>query len=94
VPEVLHGLEGLRRVVAHWTAPYDEFGAEVFEYVDAHPWVICDTRWHVKGEGSDASIDVHFADAYEIKDGRIVRAIMGCPNVATALEVVRLQESV
>jgi ketosteroid isomerase-like protein len=92
LPEVLHGLEGLREVVAHWTAPYDEFGAEVFEYVDADPWVICDTRWHVKGKGSDVPIDVHFADAYEVEDGKIVRAIMGCPDVATALEAVRPAE--
>ena len=84
MPEVLEGREALRRVVAHWTEPYDEFGAEVYEYIDAHPWVICDTRSHGKGKGSDV-IDVHFADAYEVKGGKIVRAIVGYPDVATAL---------
>ena len=87
VPEVLRGREAVRRVVAHWTAPYDEFGAEVYEYIDAHPWVICDTRSHGRA-GSDVAVDVHFADAYEVKDGKIVHAILGYPDVATAIEAV------
>ena len=52
-PEVLRGREAFRRVVAHWTEPYDEFGAEVFQYIDADPWVICDTRWYRKSKDSD-----------------------------------------
>ena len=87
-PEVLRGREAFRRVVAHWSEPYDEFGAEVYEYLDADPWVICDTRWHSKGRGAEAPIDLHFADAYEVKDGKITRAILGYPDVATALEAV------
>ena len=91
-PEVLHGREGVRRVVAHWSAPYDEFGAEVFQYIDADPWVICDTRWYRKSKDSDVSTDVRFADAYKVKDGKIVRAIIGYPDVATALKAVGLEE--
>jgi ketosteroid isomerase-like protein len=43
-----------------------------------------------QSKGSDVPIDVHFADAYEVKDGKIVRAIIGYPDVATALEAVGL----
>jgi ketosteroid isomerase-like protein len=82
MPEVLQGREAIRRVAAHWTAPYDEFGAEIYEYIDAHP------RSHGKSKGSDVSIDVRFVDAYEVKDGKIVRAIVGYPDVATAFEAV------
>jgi hypothetical protein len=89
IPEVIHGREGVRRIAAHWTAPYDEFGAEVYEYVDADPWVICDTRWYRKSKGSDQLIAVRFADAYEVKQGRIQRAIIGCQDLTTALEAVR-----
>jgi len=92
MPEVLEGREALRRVVAHWTEPYDEFGAEVYEYIDAHPWVICDTHSHAKSKGSDVSIDVHFADVYEVKDGKIARAIVGYPDVTTALADLGLTE--
>jgi ketosteroid isomerase-like protein len=69
-----------------------EFGAEVYEYIDAHPWVICDTRWHGKAKGSDVPIDVHVADAYEVKDGKIVRAINSYLDVATALKALGLAE--
>jgi ketosteroid isomerase-like protein len=92
IPEVLRGREGVRRVVAHWTAPYDEFGAEVHQYVDADPWVICDTRWHTKSKGSELAVDVRFADAYEVKDGKVRRAIIGYPDVATALEALGVKK--
>ena len=85
VPDVLHGREAIRRVVAHWTAPYDEFGAEIYEYIDADPWVICDTRSHSQGEGGNAPVNVHFVDAYEVRDGKIVRAILGYADVAKAI---------
>ncbi len=92
MPEMLRGRDAVRLVVANWTEVYDEFGAEVYEYVDAHPWVICDTRWHGKAKGSDVPIDIHVADAYEIKDGKVVRVIMSYPDVATALKAVGLSE--
>jgi ketosteroid isomerase-like protein len=85
VPDVLHGREAVRRVIAHWTVPYDEFGAEVYEYIDADPWVICDTRSHSQGHSDTAAVDVHFADAYEVRDGQIVRAILGYADVASAM---------
>lgn len=95
-PEVsgpLVGREGVRRIAAHWTAPYDEFGAEVYEYVDADPWVICDTRWYRKSKGSDLPVEVRFADAYEVKQDKIRRAIVGFRDVETALEAVRAAPS-
>lgn len=87
-PEVLRGRDGFRRVVAHWTAPYDEFGAEVYEYIDADPWVVCDTRWHGKSKGGEDPMEGRFADAYEVKDGKIRRAIIGYADVAAALDEV------
>jgi ketosteroid isomerase-like protein len=87
-PEVLRGHAGVRRVLGLWTAIYDEFGAEVYEYVDADPWVICDTRWHGRVKGSDLPITNHVADAYEIKDGKIARAIMSYADVAMALDAL------
>ena len=92
MPEVLHGLSGVRRVAGQWTDVYDEFRPEVYEYIDADPWVVCDTRWYGKSKGSDVPVDVHVADAYEVKGGMIVRAMMSYPDVATAIEAVGLQE--
>jgi ketosteroid isomerase-like protein len=89
VAEVLRGPEAIRLVVASWRETYDEFRTEVYEYVDADPWVICDTRWYGKGKGSGMPIEQRVADAYEVKDGKIVRAIMSYPDVAAAREGVR-----
>jgi ketosteroid isomerase-like protein len=88
VPEALRGPDAIRRVVAGWIETYDEFRTEVFEYIDADPWVICDTRWYGTGKGSGMAIDQRVADAYEVKDGKIVRALMSSPDVATALQAV------
>ena len=92
VPEAVRGIEDLRRVLSHWTEVYDEFAAEVYEYIDAHPWVICYTRWHGRVKGSDVPIDFRGADAVEVKDGKILRVVIGYPDVATALEAVRPAE--
>jgi ketosteroid isomerase-like protein len=92
VPEVLRGPEAIRLVVASWRETYDELRTEVHEYIDADPWVICDTRWYGKGRGSGLPIDQRVADAYEVKDGKIARAIMSSPDVAAALVAVELRE--
>jgi ketosteroid isomerase-like protein len=92
VPEVLRGHDGVRRVVAHWTAPYDEFGAEVYQYIDADPWVVCDTRWYGRNKGSHHPTEVRFADAYEVTGGKIRRAIIGYADVAAALDEVGPRE--
>lgn len=92
VPDVLRGREAVRRVIAHWTVPYDELGAEVSEYVDADPWVVCDTRSHSQGDRGAAGAEVHFADAYQVTDGLIVRAILGFSDVSAALGEIRPAE--
>jgi ketosteroid isomerase-like protein len=90
---MLRGREAIRLVVAGWIEAYDDFRTEVYEYVDADPWVICDTRWHGKGKGSEMPIDQRVADAYEVKDGKIARAVMSYPDVATALAAVGPRQS-
>ena len=85
LPEIMHGIEGARALISQWVEALDEFGAEVFDYIDVEPWVICDTRWYGKGKGSDVPIELRVADAYEVNNGQIVRAVLGYADVATAL---------
>ena len=92
VPEAVHGRDAIRDVLTQWTDVYDEFKPEIYEYIDAHPWVICDARWHGKGKGSDLRVDIHVADAYKVEDGKVTRVIAGFPDVATALKAVGLEE--
>ena len=41
-----------------------------------------------KGKGSDVRTDVRVADAYEVEDGKIRRAINSYTDVAAALDAV------
>ena len=74
-----------------WMELFDDWSVEVHEYIDADPWVVCDTEWWATGKGSDVSIDWRVADAHEVKDGKIVREISGFPDVETALKAVRAE---
>ena len=88
LPEAVQGRETVRLVLTNWMSAYDEFGSEVLEYTDAQHWVVRDTRWHGRGRGSGIPIDVRGADAYEFKVGKICTAIVGYPDVASALDSV------
>ena len=88
---MLHGHEGFRALLALWTEAFAEFRADVIEYRDADPWVICDTRWRGRGRDSDVRVDLRVADAYEIKNGKIIRVVFGYSDVATALKALGLE---
>ena len=91
VPEVVRGHVGVLAGLQSWMALFDDWSAEVHEYIDADPWVVCDTQWRATGKGSDVSVDWRVADAHEVKDGKIVREIYGFPDVDAALRAVRAE---
>lgn len=88
IPEVVRGRAAVVGGLQRWMELFDDWSVEVHEYIDADPWVVCDTQWRATGKGSDISIDWRVADAHEVKDGKIVREIYGFPNVEAALEAV------
>jgi ketosteroid isomerase-like protein len=89
-PEVLRGLEAVRALLIGWSEVWDAFGSEVYEYIDADPYVICDTRWYGTGRESNVPIDVRQADVCEFCDGKIIRVTLGYATAAEALEAVGL----
>lgn len=89
-PETYRGREAARVAAAGWTEVYADWGSEIIECVDRDPWILCDTRWHGRGKGSDIPIDLRVVNAYEIKGGKIARAILTCPDMATALRTAGL----
>ncbi len=92
VPEMMYGQEGARALIGQWIEALDELGAEVYTHLDVEPWVVCDTRWYGKGKGSDVPIELRAVDAYVVKDGQVVRAVLGYADVATALADLGLAE--
>jgi hypothetical protein len=47
------------------------------------------TRWYARGKGSDVPVEIHSGDAIELRNGKIVRVIVGYPDVASALAAAR-----
>jgi ketosteroid isomerase-like protein len=90
-PEVLRGVEAVQALLIGWSQAWENFGSEVYEYVDADPYVICDTRWYGTGRESNVPIDVRQADVCEFRDGRIIRVTLGYATTPEALKAVGLE---
>jgi ketosteroid isomerase-like protein len=91
-PEVLVGVEAIIAAGGQWAQVFDEFSAEVYEYIDAHPWVVCDTRWSGKGRGSTVGVDIRQADAYEVRHGKVASAVLAYTDTESALQAIELRE--
>ena len=91
-PEAVHGRSAIYTLWTQWLDTFDEFTVDVYDYIDAHPWVICPSRWYGTGKQSGATIDIHVADAIKVNDGKIVRIVLGYADTVTALKAVRLEQ--
>jgi ketosteroid isomerase-like protein len=91
VPEVLHGIAALERLASQWEGAYDSLTAEVLDYIDADPWVICVTCWRAQSTGSGIEVEVRSVDAYQVEDERIKRSWGGYPDLETAREALALE---
>ena len=91
-PEVLRGRDAIVAGLRRWLEVLDDWTIELHEYVDAHPWVVGELTWHATGKGSNTPIDWRVVEAYEVKDGKIIRQLAGFTDVATALKAVGPEE--
>ena len=89
VPEVIRGRAATIESMEKWTELFDEWSVELLEHVELDPWIACSLLWRGTGKGSDAEVEWRVADAYEIEDGMIRRAIHNFPDLDTAVEAVR-----
>jgi ketosteroid isomerase-like protein len=86
---IVKGRDAIREVWALWTAAFDEFSADIEEYMDEGNVVICDVHWRGQGKGSGMLVDQRQFDVYELREGQIVRATLGYRSKAEALEDAR-----
>jgi ketosteroid isomerase-like protein len=91
-PETLNGTQALLSLLSEWQESFDDFRAEISDYIDAGDHVVCVTRWTGRGKASDAVVDVSQVDVYELREGKIVRATLAFPDKTTALEAVGLRK--
>ena len=75
-----------------WLQTFDDVTVEVYEYIDAHPWVVCPSRWHGTGRQSGAAIDLRVADAIKVEEGKIVCVVLGYPDTDAALKAADLSQ--
>src|SRR5437763_3459421 len=84
-PECMFGIDATRAYWAQWDDAFDDFTAEIEEYIDAGAYVLTTTHWRGKGKDSDLEIDLRAAEVFELADGRIARLTSGYSNRAEAL---------
>jgi ketosteroid isomerase-like protein len=87
-PETLKGAQALLSLLSEWRESFDDFRAEISEYIEVGDKVVCVTRWTGRGKASDAAVDVSQVDVYEVREGKIVRVTLAYPDKKTALEAV------
>jgi ketosteroid isomerase-like protein len=91
LPQVVHGLQGVRQVIMAWVQAFDEFRAEIAEYIDAEDHVVCVTDWYGKSRDG-LTIQLRTADVVEIRDGKFVQVTIGYQSRQDALEAAGLSE--
>ncbi len=89
---VIKGRAAIREVWALWTEAFDEFRADIDEYMDRGDVVVCAVHWLGQGKGSGMVIDTHQFDVYEVREGHVVRVTLGFQSKADALEAAGLSE--
>jgi ketosteroid isomerase-like protein len=90
--DLVKGRAAIHEAWTLWTAAFDEFRADVDEYMDRGDVVICAVHWHGQGKGSGMVIDTHQFDVYEVSEGQVVRGTLGFQSKAEALEAAGLRE--
>jgi ketosteroid isomerase-like protein len=91
-PQVLRGADSVKVLLIAWSEAWDGFGSDVYEYVHAGPFVVCDTRWYGTGRESGVAIDVRQADVFELHNGQLIRVTLGYADTTEALKAVGLEE--
>jgi uncharacterized protein len=91
LPRVVRGIEEVRRALMAWVQAFDEFRAEIAEYIDEGHHVVCVTDWYGKSR-EGLTVQLRTGDVVEIRDGKIVRATTGYDSREQALEAVGLSE--
>jgi ketosteroid isomerase-like protein len=67
------GPAGVREFFRRWVGPFDEWGYEVREVIDAGDSVVAHVHQWGRGKGSGARVESRFWQVWTIRDGKIVR---------------------
>ena len=91
-PTTYVGTHGIRAWAADMDEVWDDFRAEVIEFIDAGDSVVVVLRLHGKGTGSGVEVEQSVAGIWTVRNRRIVRVQIGYTDVDEALETAGLSE--
>jgi ketosteroid isomerase-like protein len=72
------GRDAIREVAGQWAAAFEELRCDVDEFLEVGDAVICAAHWHGRGRSSGSLTDIRQYDVYELRDGEVIRATLGC----------------
>ena len=91
LPQVVRGIEEVRQVLMAWAQAFDEFRAEIAEYIDLEEHVVCVTDYFGRSR-EGVTIRLRTGNVVELRDGKIARVTVGYPSREDALEAVGMPE--
>jgi ketosteroid isomerase-like protein len=89
-PAQWRGVEGVQAFFRRWIGPFDEWGYEVGEVLDAGDSVVAHVHQWGRGKGSGAKVESQFWLVWTIRDGKIVQGVHYTERAA-ALEAAGVQ---
>jgi ketosteroid isomerase-like protein len=84
-----HGPAGVSEFFRHWVGPFDEWGYEATDVIDAGDSVLVRINQWGRGKHSGATVASHFWEVLTVRDGKVVHVTHHFDK-AEALEAVRL----
>jgi ketosteroid isomerase-like protein len=91
LPRVVRGIDAVRQVLMTWVQTFEEFRAEIAEYIDVEHHVVCVTDYYGKSR-EGVTIELRTGDLVEIRDGKFIRVTIGYESREEALEAAGLSE--
>jgi ketosteroid isomerase-like protein len=85
------GLDGARRFIEDWTAPFDDWSIEAEAFYDAGEKVVAILRQRARSKSTGLPVDMLLAQVFTVRDGRETRMEMYA-DPAEALKAVGLAE--
>ena len=74
--QTYHGIEGARQFIAEWDDAWETWEVEVEDLLDGGERIVAIVRQHGRAKATGASVEMHFAQVWTIRDGLQVRMDM------------------
>jgi hypothetical protein len=91
LPRVVRGIQGIRQVLLTWVQTFDEFRAEIAEYIDLENHVVRVTDYYGKSR-EGLTVQLRTGDVVELRDEKLVRVTIGYESREQALEAIGISE--